>query len=124
MQFVDKFVPFWELVYHDIVLNNTDKITQGVLNQDSNLVLVEFGGRPIYYSVTDSNLMHIKKAYDQYMKLRHLMLEEMLSHKEVAKDVFVISYANGEKIVVNKTDTTYIFAGVEVPAKDFRLIKK
>jgi hypothetical protein len=56
------------------------------------------------------------------MKLRHLMLEEMLSHKEVAKDVFVISYANGEKIVVNKTDTTYIFAGVEVPAKDFRLI--
>ena len=122
MQFVDKFVPFWELVYHDIVLNNTDKITQGVLDQDCNLVLVEFGGRPIYYSVNDSNLPHIKKAYDQYMKLRHLMLEEMLSHKEVAKDVFVISYANGEKIVVNKTTSPYTYNGVEIPAKDFRLI--
>ncbi len=122
MQFVDKFVPFWELVYHDIVLHNTDKITQGVLNQDSNLVLVEFGGRPIYYGVNDENLPHIKKAYDQYMKLRHLMLEEMLSHKEVAKDVFVISYANGEKIVVNKTTSPYTYNGVEIPAKDFRLI--
>ncbi len=122
MQFVDKFVPFWELVYHDIVLHNTDKVTQGTLNQDNNLILVEFGGRPIYYGVNDNNLPHIKKAYDQYMKLRHLMLEEMLSHKEVAKDVFVVSYANGEKVVVNKTKSPYTYNGVEIPAKDFRLI--
>jgi len=122
MQFVDKFVPFWELVYHDIVLHNTDKVTQGTLNQDNNLILVEFGGRPIYYGVNDNNLPHIKKAYDQYMKLRHLMLEEMLSHKEVAKYIFVVSYANGEKVVVNKTKSSYTYNGVEIPAKDFRLI--
>jgi len=124
MEFIDKFVPFWELVYHDIVLHNTDKITQEVLTQDNNLTLVEFGGRPIFYWVNQRNMAGIKKAYDQFVKLRHLMLEEMLSHKEVAKDVFVISYANGEKIVVNKTTSPYAYNGTEVPAKDFRLIKK
>ena len=124
MEFIDKFVPFWELVYHDIVLHNTDKITQEVLTQDNNLTLVEFGGRPIFYSVGKHNMAGIKKAYDQFVNLRHLMLEEMLSHKEVTKDVFVISYANGEKIVVNKTTSSYAYNGTEVPAKDFRLIKK
>ena len=88
------------------------------------MTLVEFGGRPIFYWVNQRNMAGIKKAYDQFMKLRHLMLEEMLSHKEVAKDVFVVTYANGERIVVNKTAATYTFAGVDVPAKDFRLIKK
>ena len=112
-----------ELVYHDIVLHNTDKITQEVLTQDNNLTLVEFGGRPIFYSVNQRNMAGIKKAYDQFVKLRHLMLEEMLSHKEVAKDVAVITYANGEKIVVNKTTSSYSYNGIEVPAKDFRLIK-
>ena len=124
MEMIDKFVPFWELVYHDVVLHNTDKITQGVLTQENNLTLVEFGGRPIYYGVSDGNLASIKKAYDQFMKLRHLMIEEMLSHKEVAENVFVITYANGEKIVVNKTDKTYSYNDTKIPAMDFRLIKK
>ncbi|MBO5254840.1 MAG: hypothetical protein J6B07_03340 [Opitutales bacterium] len=123
MKFVDKFVPFWELVYHDIVLHNADKITQQVVSQENNLTLVEFGARPIFYMVNKRNMADIKKAYDQFVKLRHLMVEEMLSHKEVAKNVFVVSYASGEKIVVNKSNKAYMYNNVEIPAKDFRLIK-
>ncbi len=121
MQFVDTFVPFWELVYHDIVLHNTDKITQEVLSQDNNLTLVEFGGRPIFYSVSDRNMMGIKKAYDQFMTLRHLMLEEMLSHKKVSENVFEIKYGDGSVIVVNKTDKPYVYNGHVVEAKNFKL---
>ena len=124
LEFVDKFVPFWELVYHDIVLHNTDKITQQVISQEHNLTLVEYGARPIFYTVNKRNFDGIKKAYDQFIKLRHLMLEEMLSHKEVAMNIFVVSYANGEKIVVNKSNVAYVYNNVDIPPKDFRLIKK
>ena len=121
MQFIDTFVPFWELVYHDIVLHNTDKITQEVLSQDNNLTLVEFGGRPIFYSVSDRNMAGIKKAYDQFITLRHLMLEEMLSHKQISENVFEIKYGDGSTIVVNKTSKPYIYNGTTVEAKNFKL---
>ena len=123
MAMVDTFVPFWELVYHDIVLSNPDKITQEVLSQDNNLTLVEFGGRPIFYSVSDRNIEGIKKAYDQFMKLRHLQLEEMKSHKKISEGVFEIKYGNGDTIVVNRTDTPYAYDGETVEAKNFKLIK-
>ena len=124
MEFVDEFVPFWELVYHDIVLHNTDKITQEVLTQENNLTLVEFGGRPIFYSVGDHNMEGIKKAYDQFMGLRHLMLEEMLSHKKIADNVFEIKYGDGSVVVVNKSGKPHVYNGEEVAAMNFKLFGK
>ena len=121
MEFIDEFVPFWELVYHDVVLHNTDKFTQEVLPQLNNLTLVEFGGRPIFYSVGKHNMAGIKKAYDQFMGLRHLMLEEMMSHKRLAEKVFEIKYGDGSVIVVNKSDYPYTYNGVEVKPMDFKL---
>ena len=120
---VDAFVPFWELVYHDIVLSNPDKITQDTLSQEDNLTLIEFGGRPIFYHVSDKNINAIKKSYEQFMKLRYLQLEEMLSHKKISDGVFAITYGDGSKIVVNRSNSDYRYENSNVKAKDYLLIR-
>lgn len=117
----EKFVPFFELAFHDCVLSNPDKVTQEVLKQPENLLLVEFGGRPIFYHVGEDNLAGIKKAYDQFVRLRHLQLEEMLEHRELAPGFVRVSYGNGQKVYVNHTAEAKTLDGVTVPAQDFLL---
>ena len=116
---VDKFVPFWELAFHDVVLANPDKVTQEVLAQPENLILVEFGGRPIFYHVGDNNIPGIVKAWEQFKRLRHLQLEEMKEHRELAPGVVRVTYGNGDKIYVNHTKASASPDGVTLPAQDF-----
>lgn len=123
-QLIDTFVPFWELVYHDVVLSNPDKITQGKLTPEDNLKLVEFGGRPIFYAVNDNNMKDLKVSYDQFAKLRHLMLEEMISHKQLADGVFQITYSDGTEIVVNYTDKPFAHNDQTVEARNFKLCNR
>jgi len=121
---VDRFVPFFELAFHDVVLSNPDKITQEVLDQDHNLLLVEYGGRPIFYGIGKGNFNGVVKAWQQFKGLRHLMTEEMVSHREIAPDVVRVGYANGEAIVVNRSAQPFTVDGVMVPVKDFKLLGK
>ena len=116
---VDKVVPFWELAFHDVVLANPDKVTQEVLAQPENLILVEFGGRPIFYHVGDNNIPGIVKAWQQFKRLRHLQLEEMAEHRELAPGVVRVTYGNGDKIYVNHTKSAASPDGVTVPAQEF-----
>ena len=116
---VDKVVPFWELAVHDVVLANPDKVTQEVLAQPENLILVEFGGRPIFYHVGDNNIPGIVKAWEQFKRLRHLQLEEMAEHRELAPGVVRVTYGNGDRIYVNHTQAAASPDGVSVPAQDF-----
>ena len=124
---VARFVPFFELAFHDVVLSNPDKITQEVLEQPENLILVEYGGRPIFYHFDERNITGIRKAWDQFVKLRHLQLEEMVEHRILVEgpglvDGLVrVTYANGERIYVNHTTRTISADGVTVPAQDFVL---
>ncbi len=120
---VDKVVPFWELAFHDVVLANPDKVTQEVLAQPENLILVEFGGRPIFYHVGDNNIPGIVKAWEQFKALRHLQLEEMVRHDEVAPGLVRVRYGNGETIYVNHADAPQAADGVTVAAKDFTLVR-
>ena len=117
----EKFVPFFELAFHDYVLSNPDKVTQEVLKQPENLILVEFGGRPIFYHVGEDNIPGIKKAYDQFVGLRHLQLEEMVEHKELQSGLIRVKYGNGEAIYVNHTDKPQSADGITIPAIDFLL---
>jgi hypothetical protein len=121
---VDRFVPFFELAFHDVVLSNPDKITQEVLDQDDNLILVEYGGRPIFYGIGKNNLAGVVKAWQQFKGLRHLMTEEMMRHQEIAPGIVRVDYANGEAIMVNRSDKPFAINGVTVPVKDFRLLAK
>jgi len=121
---VERFVPFFELAFHDVVLSNPDKITQEVLDQDHNLILVEYGGRPIFYGIGKNNFEGIVKAWQQFKGLRHLMTEEMVRHHEISPGIVRVDYANGESIVVNHSDKPFAISGVTVPVKDFRLLAK
>ena len=48
---VDRLVPFWQLVYHGIILSNPFPPTCNYTIKDAatRLMLVEFGGRPFFY---------------------------------------------------------------------------
>lgn len=121
---VDRFVPFFELAFHDVVLSNPDKVTQEVLGVDDNLLLVEYGGRPIFYSINDGNFDGVVRAWRQFRELRHLMTEEMKSHREVAPGVVRVEWANGDVVWVNHSAAAYdAGGGVSVPARDFRLVR-
>lgn len=119
---VDKVVPFWELAFHDVVLSNPDKVTQEVLAQPENLLLVEFGGRPIFYHFGDDNIPAIAKAYEQFKRLRHLQVEEMTRHDELADGFVRVRYGNGDTIYVNHTKQPQSADGLTVPPMDFALV--
>ena len=119
---IERFVPFFELAFHDVVLSNPDKITQEVLSQKDNLILVEYGGRPIFYYFNDRNMPGIIKAWEQFKTLRHLQLEEMVEHKEIFEGVVRVTYGNGDKVYVNHTSKPQSVDGVSLAAQDFKLV--
>lgn len=118
---VDGVVPFWEIVYHGIILYNPDKITQNKLDAVSALRLVEFGGRPIFYSATLKNIPDLKAAYDAFKPLRHLQKEFMQSHEFLAKDVARIVYSDGSEIVCNYTGQDFAYKGRNVKPVSYEL---
>ena len=90
-----------------------------MLAQRENLILVEFGGRPIFYHFGPTNVDGIVKAWEQFKRLRHLQLEEMAEHRELAPGVVRVTYGNGDRIYVNHTQAAASPDGVTVPAQDF-----
>ena len=56
---------------------------------------------------------------DPFAPLRHLQLEEMAEHRELAPGVVRVTYGNGDRIYVNHTQAAASPDGVSVPAQDF-----
>ena len=139
-----RYVPFWHLVYHGIVLSNPYYATidapykkeyarsgqpqaYDYLNKDPItqwLKVIEYNARPTYYYLTYKNLEPMKRAYDEYQKLKHLQLELMIHHAEIAKGVFLSRYEFGDEVVVNYTEKPFTYKGKTVPAKGYKLFKK
>ena len=142
---VDEYVPLWEIVYHGIILSNPDRLTQNhtlgnlVRNVDSGdlrfndrdgiqdpvatLKLVEFGGRPIFYTIRFEDVPGIKKAYDEFLPLRHLQVELMQDHKSLAPDVTLTVYGNGEEVVCNYGKTDFEYAGRRIAPMGYGLFR-
>ena len=127
---VDGFIPFWELVYHGYILSNPDKLTQNrgdvkVENKTKSwLRLVEFGGRPIFYTINKRNINEAKQTYNNFKPLKHLQWERMVSHKKLADGVFETSYENGERTIVNYNATPYnLQSNHVVPPQNYILLK-
>ena len=142
--YVDGFVPLWEIVYHGIILSNPDRFTQnhttgkaktddsgdltfnkrdGVQNPFATLKLFEYGGRPIFYSSNFDDVPRIKKAYDEFLPVRHLQLEFMEDHKYLTPDVTMTVFGNGEKIICNYGKTPYVYKGKTVVPMKYLLTK-
>ena len=65
----------------------------------------------------------IKEGYDIYQGLKHLQLEFIESHEEIAPGVFRTGYSNGESVVVNYTDKAFAYKGESVPAESWKLVR-
>lgn len=126
--------PVWELVYHGIILYTSDRLCQnhtrgkclykleksgdprwmegdGVEDPYVALKIVEFGGRPIFYTYKFADVPRIRKAWDEFVPVRHLQRVEMTAHRALAPQVFETSYANGERTVCNYGAAPYDLGG-------------
>ena len=138
--------PLWEIVYHGTILYNSDRFTQnhtrgqnhakreesgtldwlkgdGIVDPRTTLKIAEFGGRPIFYTYLLEDIPAMKRAYDEFQPLKHLQTVLIDSHDEVAPDIFVTSYENGEKVVCNYSAATYNYKGTDIPPLDYRILK-
>jgi hypothetical protein len=82
---------------------------------------VEFGGRPIVYKFTDEDAERIRDLYLRFKPLRHLQLEEMVEHRDVAPGVVRVTYGDGSRVYVNHTAAPVEADGVRVPPMDYLL---
>ena len=139
----NRTIPLWQLVYHGIILSNSDWDTIDFyypLKDESDprlktadtpdfnlwrrLQFWEYGGRPVFYWHNAHYVDEIKKIYDQYQKLSFLQYEFMEHHSEIAKGVFLTRYSDGSETVANYTKKPFVYKGFEVPAEDFALVPK
>ncbi len=136
-------------MYNGIIANNPFTTTMNATLKDrvSQLKSVEFSARTCFYFYskfkwTGSNWMgdedlgcatdeqlkasvaKIKEGYDVYQKLKHLQLETIESHDELAPGVFRTGYSNGESVVVNYTDKPFAFGEAEIPAGGWDLLAR
>ena len=114
---IARIVPFSELAFHEYQLANPDKTTQEFAEGDDWLDLVEFGGRPIVYNFTDDDAEKIRDLYDRFKPFRHLQMEEMVDHREVAPGLVRVRYGNGDSVYVNRTPQAVGHEGRTIPAK-------
>lgn len=142
---IDGFVPFWQLVYHGIVLANpfTGTLNYPVKAPHKRLKFIEFGGRPLFVwyanfvstkkdcwmgdedllCATDEELRAgvaaIRKAYVEYERLADLQFEFMTDHRRLAPEVTLTAYANGTRVVVNHGTSAFTFEGRSVSSGEW-----
>ncbi len=125
----DRIIPFWQVIYHGIILSQADWMTIDYTNypkgHERRLKFLEFGGRPTFYWLNYKRVgvAPIKEAYDQYEELKYLQYEYMDDHREIAKDVFVTVYSDGSETITNYSQADFTYKGEVVPARDFKLFK-
>ncbi len=132
--FFDIEIPFWELVYHGIVLANasTHTVNYPIKRSVDKLKYFEYGCRPSFYIYSkfiendklsdwlgrddltidnDDELENcvdiIKRSYEEYKSIRYLQREFMMKH-EINGDSHTVTYSDGTSITVNYADDSYL----------------
>ena len=87
--------------------------------------MAELNGRPTFYFVNykELGIKPIKEAYDEYQPMKHLQYEFIDFHDEIASDVFITKFSNGEYIITNYTDFDFNYEGNVISAKSYKLLK-
>ncbi len=121
----DEAIPFWQLVYHGIILYNpcTDTLNYAVKPTTNRLKFFEYGGRPliVYYAnfaknnnwmgledflcddqeQLDISIENLKKMYADYEALRDVRYAFMDKHEKITNGVYETTYSNGVRIRVD-----------------------
>ena len=134
-KFCDRYIPFWQLVYHGIVLSNPySRTINALLSQDKDdmLKVIEYGGKPqMYYygHFVDDGAdwlgkvdLHchtaderkdsadiVKKTLDIWNEMSYLQFEFMEKHEELSYGVFAVTYSDGSIVTVDYNAKTYSF---------------
>lgn len=130
----DEGIPFWQLVYHGIILSNptSQTINYPIKEEYQHLKFIEYGGRPLMYFNSkfgaDRNWMGdldlhcgndeqidiatdaLKKAYDEYETLKSLQFEFMENHEKLSEGVYRTTYSDGTVITVDYNTEKYIIS--------------
>ncbi|MBQ0032794.1 MAG: hypothetical protein KBT68_08335 [bacterium] len=136
----DRFVPFWQLVYHGVVMSNPFAHTTNytIKNDRTRLIAAEFGARPAFYVHSKflegrawmgqddleldspehfaAAVAAVKRGADEYAERCELQREFMVRHEKVSDGLFKVTYSNGAVIVVNYNDRPCVVDGLPVPA--------
>lgn len=133
----DEMIPFWQLVYHGIVLSNpsSETVNYTLKGSKEHLRFVEYGGRPLMYLYSkfgdeknwmgDIDLVFesdeeleacvkaIKKAADEYEKMYHLQYEYIDNHEMIKDGVYCTSYSDGTQVIVDYNKGSYEIKGLK-----------
>lgn len=146
---VERYVPYWQLVYHGAVMSNPCTETTNYTAQApiDRLKLIEFGGRPHFYfyskfksdgkhwmgdgdltCATDEELREsvakIKEGSDEYKRLMRLQLELMTSHEQISEKVFKTGYSDGTIVLCNYREEPFEWNGKTIPAVSYIIDKE
>lgn len=134
----DEPLPFWQLVYHGIILYNpgTYTLNYPAKSVENRLKFFEFGGRPlacVYANFangrdwmgkedllcdTDEQLKEsvakLKLMADDYEWLKEVRFAFMDSHKKIAGGIYEIKYSNGITLTVDYNTSTVTMVGNEI----------
>lgn len=126
----DEQIPFFQLVYHGILMYNpaTYTLNYPVKSVDNRLKYFEYGGRPLavfnaVFSSTkqwmgiedllcetddqlNDSIASLKMMYDDYELLKDVRYCFMESHEKICNGVFATEYSNGTKVIVNYNNKT------------------
>ena len=148
--YVDTCVPLYEMVYHGVLLYNlSTEVVNSQPGEASYLRTIEYGAMPLAYFYghflldTSKNWLgkrdyryddaaglkqtvtSLRRVYDDVEKLKHLQMEFLDGHRQVAGEVFETTYSNGQRVVVNYRNQPYtLSSGESVPACGWLLLKK
>ena len=136
----DKEVPFWQLVYHGIVMSNPYARTVNAILDDTGIDLlkvIEYGGRPQFYYYahfvddgtdwigrndfychTDDerreSAAKVKETMDIFGELTYLQYEFMEKHEQIADGVYAVTYSDGSIVTVDYNAKTYTLKKGEI----------
>ncbi|MGN0832336.1 MAG: DUF5696 domain-containing protein [Kiritimatiellia bacterium] len=137
--------PLWELVYHGIILYTPDRWCQnhtrgqctykleksgdprwmtgdGVEDPRVALKIVEFGGRPIFYTYRFEDVPRIRKAWEEFVPVRHLQPERMTRHESIDDGVFMTAFEDGSRIIANYRNESYRYRDYAVRPVSYLLV--
>ena len=127
----DRVVPFWQMIYHGIILYNpaTYTLNYTAKSEKNRLKYFEWGGRPLvcYYANfangnnwmgledmlcdTDEQLedsvKRIKRMSDDYELMKNERFEFIDSHEEIGENVYCTTYSNGTRVIVDYNEEKF-----------------
>ena len=135
-------VPFWQLVYHGIVLSNPfgRSWNAQVSSAKCRLSVIEFGGRTTFYvnskfygkdlgALPDlridssENILiavdAVRRGEEEYGQLADLQFCFMDDHRWLAPNVVKTTYSNGDSVYVNYGESECVVGDIAIPAQGF-----